>query len=73
MEEANIVAANIEARGDIGGESDNGTETSEDKAVLFQPETPPSVPQFGRKQRGYVDQQYPQALAKIKIYQGKVE
>ena len=73
------MAEDIETRSDIGGESDNGTETSEDTAILFQPETPPAVP-YAQKQRGSAKQQYEHARAKIEvqsqkinIYKGKVE
>ena len=48
------------------------SETAEDKAILAMPDTPPTVLQLGRKQRGYIKQQYEQATAKIDVALQKI-
>ena len=79
--EANIdKEARTEKEADIV--SDPGTETTEDKAVLAQPESPPFVTQFpfGKKQRGCPDEQLGRIQLKIdtqsrkiKVLKGKLE
>ena len=48
------------------------SETSEDKAILAMPDAPPTVPRLGRKQRGYIQQQYEQASATIDVALAKI-